>query len=152
MNSIRRLFVNARRNPSAARLMVAAGVAALLSGCMADTERRAQLEPASPIADEVARVASRNTDYPSFNEIPLRAGDVRPLRAFGRAADDIEKAGADLEQATAPGTWTLESTQAFAAGAQRAAGPQTPAPKAADTNAFVREQQRRATPPPPPQR
>lgn len=132
--------------------MVAAGAAALLSGCMSDTEQRAQLEPASPIAAEVARVARRNTDYPSFSEIPQRAGDVRPLRAFGRAADEIEKAGADLEQATAPGTWTLDSTQAFAASAQRAAGPQTPAPQAADTKAFVREQQRRATPPPPPTR
>src|SRR5690606_25122638 len=132
MNAPRRLFVNACRNRMAARFFVMAGVGALLSGCVGDEHRRAQVDPTSPIAAEVAKLARGNKDYPSFSEIPLKPGDVRPIRAFGQAADQVGQAGKDLETATAPGTWTLSASESFAARAQREAGPELAAPRPSD--------------------
>ncbi len=155
MNVQRRLFVNACQDLKAAPLMATAVAAILLSGCASDPHGRAQLDPQSPIAGDVTRIlneARNEQDFPAFSEIPLKPGDVRPARAFGRAAAQVEQARADLERNTAPGTWTLSATESFAATAQRDAGPQVAPPTQADTDAFARELRRRATPPPPPKR
>jgi hypothetical protein len=152
MNTPVRLFVNAYRGPTAARLVACAGLAALLGGCVGNPFKEAKVDPASPVAAEVAKVARANKDYPSFSEIPPKPTDVRPVRMFGQAAKDIEVAGAKLERETAPETWTLSNTEGFAAGARTAAGPELPPAEQRDTEAFANELRARATPPPPPKR
>jgi hypothetical protein len=152
MNASVRLFVNAHRSPTAARLVACAGLAALLGGCVGNPFKEAKVDPASPVAAEVAKVARANRDYPTFSEIPPKPTDVRPVRMFGQAAKDIEVAGAKLERETAPETWTLSNTEGFAAGARTAAGPELPPAEQRDTEAFANELRARATPPPPPKR
>jgi hypothetical protein len=144
MNSLRLLFAN----PSA-RLLAVAGACALTSGCVADPFKDSKVDPASPVAADVARMSRANTDYPSFSEIPALPKDVRPLRLFGQAAEDLKVAAVELEQATAPGTWTLNGTDEFAASARRDVGPELPPPSPSDAEAFARELRERATPPPP---
>ncbi len=111
-----------------------------------------QVDPSSPVAAEVSKLAQTSNDYPSFSEIPTIPADVRPLRAFGVAANEVEQARRKLERETAPDTWTLTGTGDFAAAARRTAGPAIAAPERRDTEAFALEQQQRATPPPSPQR
>jgi len=71
---------------------------------------------------------------------------------LGKAADQLELAGARLEQETAANTWTLNDTSRFVARARSEAGPDfdAAASSAAATEAFARELRERATPPPPP--
>ncbi len=152
MNASVRLFVNARRNGMAARLLACAGAAALLCGCVGNPFKDAKVDPRSPVAAEVAKAARANKDYPSFSEIPAKPTDVRPLRMFGQAAEEVELARARLERETAPETWTLSNTEGFAASARTAAGPELPPADPRDTEAFADELRNRATPPPPPKR
>jgi hypothetical protein len=152
MNAPHRHFLTARRLALAGKSVLCAGGALVLSGCAGNPLQDAQVDPRSPIAAEVARAARANTRYPTFADIPKRPADVRPLSAYGRAADELESARGDLERATAPETWTLGDTEAFAARARREAGPEVPPPTRADTEAFAAELRKRATPPPPPQR
>lgn len=106
------------------------------------------------MAPEVASISRAEQSFPSFADIPPEPKDLRPLAAWGKAADATEADRLALEGATADNTWTLTGTEAFAAKANREAGPAptsfastTPA-----TEAYVRELRRRATPPSPPKR
>lgn len=139
------LFVNAQRNAR-----IAAGACILLSGCMGGPFN-AQVDPRSPVAGEVGRAARENTTYPTFADIPPKPIETRPLKEFGQAARELEAARLKLEAATAPSTWTLEDTEAFAERARAAAGPELEPATAPNTEAFADELRRRATPPPPPQ-
>jgi hypothetical protein len=152
MNASVRLFVNVRAARLAPRLVACAGFAALLSGCIGNPLKEAKVDPASPVAAEVARVATLNKDYPSFREVPPKPKDVRPVRMFGQAARDVQAAGAKLDKQTGPETWTLDATEAFAARARAAAGPDIAPADPRDTEAFANELRQRATPPPPPKR
>lgn len=146
MNALLRLFVK----QSAPRSLACVCGAALLSGCAASPFTTAQVDPASPVAAEVARMARASTDYPSFSEIPPLPADQRPLREFGRAADQLELAAANLDRDTAPGTWTLTGTERFVsrAQAQVAPGGESDASTTAASEAFARQIRERATPPP----
>ncbi|WP_374470459.1 hypothetical protein [Phenylobacterium sp.] len=130
--------------------MACAGAGALLSGCVGDVFSDAKVDPASPVAGEVAKLTRADGDYPSFREIPAPPKDVRPKRLYGQAADEIEQSRAALERDTAPSSWTLQNTDTFAAGARRAAGPDDAPAPARGTEAFAEELRQRATPPPPP--
>jgi hypothetical protein len=148
MNAPLRLF----SRPTALRLLACAGAAAMLAACGSSPFATAPVDPASPVAAEVASMAKTHGPYPKFSDIPPVPSDQRPVRAFGREADKLETAAAKLERETAPGTWTLDQTAAFAARAQRDAGPAVavdPASRAA-TEAFARQIRERATPPPSP--
>lgn len=149
MNALDRKFVNAGKSSMAARFMGVAVAAALLSGCISDPVASAKVDPASPIAAEVAKVASADRDYPKFSEIPLAPTDVRPLRVYGKRADDLKQARAELDAATAPNTWQLGNTAGFAARARNEAGPGLDAPTGAATESFADTVRKRATPPPP---
>jgi len=146
MNALLRLFVNR----SAPRALACVGAAALLSGCMGNPFATAAVDPTSPVAADVARMARADGDYPSFSEIPPIPADQRPLREFGRAADQLEGASAKLDRETAPGTWTLTGTEGFAKRAQGlvAPGGDTDASTTAASEAFARQIRERATPPP----
>ncbi len=95
-------------------------------------------------------MARASTDYPSFSEIPALPADQRPLREFGRAADQLELAAAELDRDTAPGTWTLTGTERFVsrAQAQVAPGGDSDVSTTAASEAFARQIRERATPPP----
>lgn len=132
--------------------MAAAGASALLAGCVSNPFSTAKVDPASPVAAEVTRLTRESREFPTFADIPKKPADVRPLRQFGRAADEVAAAGAALEQATAPSTWTLSGTDSFAAKARTDAGPEAAATDPRATEAFAEDLRRRATPPPPPKR
>jgi len=150
MNAPRPLFPNVRR---ASRLLLSAGAVGgagtLLAGCIGNPFVDARVDPASPVAAEVARVAKANTDYPSFSDIPVIPQDLRPVRLYGREAQAVKLAGEKLVRETAPETWTLKNTESFAADAQRDAGPTFEEGPQRDPEAFARELRERATPPPP---
>ncbi|MET0272010.1 MAG: hypothetical protein ABW360_03375 [Phenylobacterium sp.] len=144
--------MNVRNARRAAGLIAGAAVAGLLSGCVGNPFEEAKVDPASPVAAEVSKLARANKDYPSFSEVPAKPTDIRPLRMYGQQARDIEVARAKLERETAPETWTLSNTEAFAAGARTAAGPEIAPADPRDTEAFANDLRQRATPPPPPKR
>jgi len=150
MNAPRPLFVNVRR---AARLLApfgaVCGVGALLAGCIANPYVNAKVDPNSPVAAEVARVANSRQALPSFRDIPATPTDLRPVGLYGREARAVLAAGAELVRATEPGTWTLQNSESFAERARRDAGPELPPASTQDSDAFARELRERATPPPP---
>jgi hypothetical protein len=121
----------------------------MLSACLGNPFKSAQVDPSSPVAPDVARLTRQDTRFPKFSSIPNPPADVRPLAQYGRQANGILAAGQALETATAPGTWTLQGTEDFAAEARREAGPQYEPPAAGDAEAFAKELRERATPPPP---
>jgi hypothetical protein len=153
MSDSARLFVNACQFGRASRLLAAAATAACVSGCIANPFADAKVDPASPIAAEVAKAGRANAAYPSFSDIPRMPKDLRPVRMYGQAADNLQRAADQLVQATAPGTWTLTGdTEAFASRARDQAGPDLAPADPAATEAYVKELRKRATPPPPPKR
>lgn len=147
-----RHFAIRRSARPALRLTGGAGACALLAGCVGNPFADAQVDPHSPVAAEVAKVASVNRAYPKFTDIPALPKDVRPPAQYGQAARTVEQAAADLEAATAPDTWSLTGTDAFAAQARAAAGSEAAPTAADDTGAFANSARARATPPPPPRR
>ena len=136
----------------ALRLTGCAGACALIAGCVGNPFADAQVDPHSPVAAEVAKVASVERAYPTFSEIPSKPKDVRPPGHYGQAARTIEQAAADLEAETAPQTWSLTATDDFAARARAAAGAEAAPTASDDTGAFANSARARATPPPPPRR
>jgi hypothetical protein len=152
MNAPARLFLNARRTRLAARLLICAGAAALTSGCIGNPLKEAKVDPASPIAPEVAKLAHSNSDYPTFSEIPVKPADLRPARLYGQQAKEIQQVRDQIIAATAPGTWTLNNTDAFAASVRAQVGPELPPVDPSESEAFASDLRKRATPPPPPKR
>ncbi|MDB5446036.1 MAG: hypothetical protein JWQ97_1353 [Phenylobacterium sp.] len=151
MNAPDRIYMNARKSYTAARFLGGVAMAALLTGCVSDLIASTKVDPKSPIAPEVAKLATGDKDYPSFNEIPPTPTDVRPARVYGDRARAVDAARVQLDQATAPTTWTLNNTQVFAGRARSAAGPDLGAATSSDTESFANSVRKRATPPPPAQ-
>lgn len=114
----------------------------------------APVDPRSPIAGDVAALAHQSKAFPTFASIPPEPKDVRPAKAWGQSAQQVEASGRKLERETADNTWTLTGTEAFAGAALKQAGPAIDGPESttAATEAYVREMRKRATPPPPPKR
>jgi hypothetical protein len=127
----------------------------LVTACVGDVLSDTKVDPASPVAAEVAKLARENKDYPKFSEIPPVPTDIRPARMYGIAAAETIAVREEIIRKTAPETWTLqggEATNAFASQARAAAGPEFTPVDPAMTEAFAQELRRRATPPPPPKR
>jgi hypothetical protein len=143
--------MNASRPPfsTAARSAALAGVGLIAAGCSSVPFTNARIDPASPVADEVAKVTRQPSKFPTFASIPPKPTDVRPVAQYGRDARAVLAAGEAVVAATAPGTWTLGGTEAFAEKGRRDAGPQIEPPKPGDAEAFARALRERATPPPP---
>jgi hypothetical protein len=150
MYASRRLFVNAR----SAKAVACAIACASLAACTSRVFSEGEIDPASPVKDEIAATARANADYPAFTEVPAKPNDIRPVLAFGQAANKLIADRDAMARDTAPDTWTLttENTAAFAAAANKAAGPELPAVTNTDTDAYAASLRRRATPPPPPKR
>lgn len=153
MNAPLRLFAKAPFGASARGLLSCVCLGALLAGCAASNPfATSPIDPSSPVAADVARMARTGTDYPTFADIPPVPTDQRPIGQWGKEADKLETASADLERKTAPNTWTLDGTERFQARAQAEAGPDNTGATSstAATEAFARQLRERATPPPSP--
>jgi hypothetical protein len=153
MNAPLRLFVNLSLKAPAPRWLACVCGAALLAGCgTSNPFATAGVDPASPVAADVEKMAHADKTFPTFADIPNIPTDQRPLRQWGGDADQLELAGAKLVRETAPNTWTLNDTQAFATRGRSQAGPalQGDTSSTAATEAFARQIRERATPPPPP--
>ena len=150
MNAPHRLFVI---TPAALRLAGLATCVGLAACAVENPLKVSKIDTSSPIAAEASRLAHEAKAFPTFAQFPPEPTDVRPIRAWGPAAKQVEMAGAQLVADTAPSTWTLDGTDAFAANAKRLAGaaPSTESTTAA-TEAYAKELRKRATPPPPPKR
>lgn len=150
MNAPQRKMMNGRRARAAACGALCLGAGAALSGCVpANPFATSPVDPSSPVAAEVARAAKIHKTYPTFAQIPPAPTDVRSEKAWAAAVGEVESAHADLVRKTAPETWSLQRTEAFAAGAQAAVREEGPAAREDDTEGFTRRAQERATPPPP---
>ncbi|MEP6967203.1 MAG: hypothetical protein ABI906_03905 [Pseudomonadota bacterium] len=92
---------------------------------------------------------TRPNGYPTFCSIPQAPTDVRDAAAFKADVVATRLAGARLVRTTAPDTFSVSGTEAFAAGARQDAAPPPPitTPSQADTAAFVKASKARATPP-----
>jgi hypothetical protein len=144
-------FVN-RYTVLPARLAAAASLCALTAGCISNPFADAQVDPRSPIAKEVTTSVKPDAPYPSLAAIPGRPKDVRPVRQYGVAAQQVDKAADQLVAQTADDKFTLQNTDTFTAEAQAAAGPEAQAgqaQQAGETEAFAAAMRKRATPPPP---
>ncbi|MBU1377902.1 MAG: hypothetical protein KKA30_18180 [Alphaproteobacteria bacterium] len=146
MNASRPLFPTV---PGVANALALLAGSVLLTGCVGNPFAETKIDPASPVAADVARMSRAAGKFPTFASIPKAPTDIRPLAQYGRDAKTILAEGAALEQATAPGTWTLQGTDDFAEKARKDAGPQVEPPKPGDAEAFARSLRERATPPPP---
>ena len=111
-------------------------------------------DPSSPVAAaaDAAAKDSKHARKPTFAEIPPIPTDVRKPVEF-KAAVGAEKVAADkLKRDTAPETWTLSDTEAYAAKTRNSAKVPAPAaPTEADraaTEAFAKAARDRATAPP----
>jgi hypothetical protein len=90
--------------------------------------------------------------YPTFAAIPAAPTDVRPAGAWRDNIAGVKAAGARLAAETAPSTFSLSDTEAFAETTRRrldagGAAP-TEAASRAEADAFARSIRQRATPPP----
>lgn len=151
MNAPLRLFARPQARRSAGAVIGCVGAAAMLAGC-ANPFATAKVDPNSPVAAEIERMAGQKRPYPTFADIPAVPTDQRPVADWGKAADQLELASSRLDQATAPNTWTLQGTERFAARARSQAGPDIDSSRSTTpaTEAFARQLRERATPPPPP--
>jgi hypothetical protein len=146
MNASRPLFPTI---PGVATGLAVLAGSVMLSGCVGNPFKDTKIDPASPVAGEVAKMTRQDGKFPTFASIPKAPKDIRPVAQYGVDAKTILAQGAALEAATAPGTWTLQGTDDFADKARRDAGPQIEPPKPGDAEAFARSLRERATPPPP---
>ena len=111
-------------------------------------------DPSSPVAAAANAAAkdSKRASKPAFTDIPPIPTDVRTPVQFKKAVGAEKLAADQLKRDTAPGTWTLSNTEAYASKARGVA--KVPAPAAptdadrAATEAFAKAARERATAPP----
>ena len=81
------------------RLAAGTGLVLLVGACASvNPFATAPVDPASPIAPDVARLAKTNRAFPKFSDIPPMPTDTRPARAWGRAADATTAARDKLQK------------------------------------------------------
>lgn len=130
-------------------VLIALGAMAT-TGC-ASPFRSAQVDPGSPIAEATRAAAHQTGRRPTFADIPPVPTDIRgPLR-FKAAVEAEKAAAAQLLRETAPETFNLHDTEAYAAVARaEARAPDLDAPTDADraaTEAFANAARARASAP-----
>ncbi|WP_374570247.1 hypothetical protein [Phenylobacterium sp.] len=138
---------------AALRVGLCLGAAMLAAGCAgasANPFAAKPLDPNSPIAPEAAKAAAARGAFPKFSDIPKKPTDDRSPKAWGQAAAKVEAARDKLVRETAPDTWSLGGTAAFAGQAANTANADTAPNANSDAEAFARAARERATPPPSP--
>ena len=126
---------------------------ALVAAQGGGTANAAAVAPAHPAdqalpADIVARSATVS-GFPTFCQIPASPNDIRSPASFRTAVVATRLAGASVVARTAPDTFSLRDTDAFATMARAEAMPPPPEEpvQGTGTDAFVRDALRRAAPP-----
>lgn len=133
------------------RVVAIVGLAAGAAAC-ASPFKTAEVDPGSPIAASVAAAAKVKGERRKFSDIPTIPTDVPTADQVRAAVVRQQTAGQAVTRATAPETWELANTEAYASKARRDATPPaldvpTEADRAA-TEAFAREARGRASAPP----
>lgn len=142
----------------AGRLALLAGAAMTLSACVAidafEPGADAAIDPTSSAASAVGAAIADRGPWPTFADIPEIPADLRSAEAWREAVAEQEAAGLLTRRDTAPQTWSLAGTEAFAADLRaRVAEIDVQAPteaEMAESAAYARALRARATPPPPP--
>lgn len=133
------------------RLGLIVGFAAGASAC-ANPFKTAPIDPSSPVAVAAATAAKTKGPRRKFSEIPPIPTDIPSADQVRAAVAGQQAAGEALSRATAPSTWELSDTEAYAAKARRDVTPPAfEAPTEADranTEAFARAARGRASAPP----
>lgn len=141
-----------------ARLLLCAAACLSLGACMTapaiEPYGEAPVDPNSPAAAAIAAETAQATTWPRFGDIPQLPTDVRTPAEWRLAVNSTEQARAELVRATAPSTFSLSGTEAFAERVRAMVGfDPADVPTAADaaaTEAWAAAMRARATPPPRP--
>jgi hypothetical protein len=133
------------------RIGLILGLAAGVTAC-ASPFSSSKVDPSSPVAAAATAAARAKGPRRKFSEIPAIPTDVpTDAQILGRVGQQ-RAAGAALAKATAPSTWELKDSEAYAAKARRDVNPPAlAAPTEADranTEAFARAARGRASAPP----
>jgi len=140
----------------AGRLALLAGAAMTLSACVSvdafEPGAGVAIDPASSAAPAVAAAVADPGPWPTFAGIPEIPADLRSAEAWRDAVADQEADGLFTRRNAAEETWSLNDTEAFAAGlratvAQIDVHAPTDA-EMAESDAYARALRARATPPP----
>jgi hypothetical protein len=133
------------------RVALIVGLTAGVAAC-ATPFSTGQVDPSSPIAAKATAAAKMKGQRRKFSDIPAIPTDVPTADQVRAAVVQQQRAGDALTKATAPGTWELKDSEAYAAKAQRDVKPPAfEAPTDADranTEAFARAARGRASAPP----
>jgi hypothetical protein len=127
------------------------GAAALMLAAPGLAHADASCQPSALLPPDMVAASRAPHPYPTFCSIPA-IPQVPPAEHYKAAVTETRLAGAELVQETSAPNWTLEQSEAFAAGAKQEATPPPAVTTDTDTEAFIREMKRRATPPPRPRR
>lgn len=139
------------------RLLLCAAAGSLLCACVTlpdvvEPYAGAPADPGSPAAAAIAAQAASRTEYPTFADIPQLPTDLRSTEGWRTVVAGTEEDREALLADTAPSTFSLNDTEAFAARSQAiVAYDPADVPTAADaaaTEAWARAMRERATPPP----
>lgn len=105
--------------------------------------------PPGPLPPDLVAKARSIDAYPTFCAIPPTPAGVRGAGAFKAAVMDTRISGARLVRQTAPSTFSLSDTEAFAAAERGQAAPPPPMtmPSQGAAEDFAKAARARATPP-----
>lgn len=140
------------------RLLLLAAAGFVVSGCMSlpavEPYGEAPIDARSPAAAAIADEAAQANLWPSFASIPQHPDDVRSPAEWSGAVAATEADRQQLMAETAPATFSLSGTEAFAQAVRTRVGfDPADVPTAADTaeaEAWAAAMRARATPPPRP--
>ena len=140
------------------RTLLLCAAAVSLSACVSvpvvEPYADAKVDPNSPAAAAIQAQAARQSAFPTFEGIPQIPTDLRTDEGWRMAVGEVEGDRLALLDATAPSTWSLTGTEAFAARMQDLIDfdpDDVPsAAQAAETEAWAARMRARATPPPRP--
>ena len=144
---------------TASRMALIAGAGLLLCACASlptvdETFAAPPIDQKSPAAAAVADVLNAPGDYPTFAGIPEVPTDLKTPEQYKADVTGQQQTAEALIAATAPSTWTLSETDAFAAQAMTEAKVGTVnAPtdaEVASSEAYARALRAKASPPPRP--
>ena len=145
----------------AARVLVPGAlslVALSLAACASPSGRRpfadVPVNPTSPAKAEIEAVLAKPGGYPTFASIPAPPADLPTPEALKAQVEDQTAEGQYVVNSTAPETWDLDASDAFAARAMADADvggirPPTDA-EIAESEAFAAAARARAKAPPKP--
>lgn len=124
-----------------------------LGGCASSSVfDEVAVDPNSPAKAQIEAVLAKPGDYPSFGDIPAPPTDLPAAESFRTEVESQTLAGQAVRADTAPETWQLDASEAFAERARADTG-DIRAPtdaEIAESEAFAAAARARAKPPPSP--